>query len=104
MSPPPAGRAAENLGSRIAGARLRRDKKGWAIALASRMRCGGGRCVLGSTDPAQRIREKSDECFVGLDVSVKTTSVCVMDAGGSIIREGKTEEFAGGDRRVPISV
>lgn len=28
------------------------------------------------------------ECFVGLDVSVKTTSVCVMDAGGSIIREG----------------
>lgn len=32
------------------------------------------------------------ECFVGLDVfSVKTTSVCVMDAGGTIIREGKPE-------------
>ncbi|MDU0344031.1 IS110 family transposase [Bosea rubneri] len=31
------------------------------------------------------------ECFVGLDVSVKTTSVCVMDAGGTIIREGKAE-------------
>jgi len=31
------------------------------------------------------------ECFVGLDVSVKTTSVCVMDAVGTIIREGKAE-------------
>lgn len=31
------------------------------------------------------------ECFVGLDGSVKTTSVCVMDAGGTIIREGKAE-------------
>ncbi|MPT24968.1 MAG: IS110 family transposase, partial [Starkeya sp.] len=31
------------------------------------------------------------ECFVGLDVSVKTTSVCVMDACGTIIREGKAE-------------
>jgi transposase len=31
------------------------------------------------------------ECFVGLDVSVKTTSICVMDAGGAIIREGKAE-------------
>lgn len=29
------------------------------------------------------------ECFVGLDVSVKTTSVCVMVADGTIIREGK---------------
>ena len=31
------------------------------------------------------------ECFVGLDVSVKTTSVGVMDAGGTIIREGKAD-------------
>lgn len=31
------------------------------------------------------------EFFVGLDVSVKTTSVCVMDAGGTITREGKAE-------------
>lgn len=29
--------------------------------------------------------------FVGLDVSVRTTSICVMDAGGTIIREGKAE-------------
>jgi transposase len=47
------------------------------------------------------------EFFVGLDVSVKTTSVCVMDAGGAIIREGKTESspeaisafLSAGDRR-----
>jgi transposase len=31
------------------------------------------------------------ELFVGLDVSVKTTSICVMDAAGTIIREGKAE-------------
>jgi hypothetical protein len=31
------------------------------------------------------------EFFVGLDVSVKTTSICVMDAAGTIIREGKVE-------------
>ena len=31
------------------------------------------------------------EFFVGLDVSVKTTSICVMDAAGTIIREGKAE-------------
>jgi hypothetical protein len=30
------------------------------------------------------------ECL-GLDVSVKTTSVCVMDADGAIVREGKAE-------------
>jgi Transposase and inactivated derivatives len=31
------------------------------------------------------------EFFVGLDVSVKTTSICVMDTAGTIIREGKAE-------------
>ena len=31
------------------------------------------------------------ELFVGLDVSVRTTSVCVMDAGGKLIRESKVE-------------
>jgi len=31
------------------------------------------------------------EFFVGLDVSVKTTSICVIDAAGTIIREGKAE-------------
>jgi hypothetical protein len=31
------------------------------------------------------------ELFVGLDVSVRTTSVCVMDAGGKIVRESKVE-------------
>lgn len=31
------------------------------------------------------------EMFVGLDVSVRTTSVCVMDAGGKLIRESKVE-------------
>ncbi|SFJ74977.1 Protein of unknown function [Bosea sp. OK403] len=31
------------------------------------------------------------KCFVGLDVSVKTTSGCLMDAGGTIVREGKTD-------------
>ncbi|WP_146148984.1 IS110 family transposase [Mesorhizobium soli] len=29
--------------------------------------------------------------FVGLDVSVRTTSICIMDASGAIIREGKAE-------------
>jgi transposase len=29
--------------------------------------------------------------FVGLDVSVRTTSICVMDAGGVVVREGKSE-------------
>ena len=27
------------------------------------------------------------ELFVGLDVSVRTTSVCVMDASGKLVRE-----------------
>ena len=31
------------------------------------------------------------ELFVGLDVSVRTTSVCVMDANGELIRESKVE-------------
>lgn len=31
------------------------------------------------------------ERFVGLDVSVRTTSVCVMDAAGKLIRESKVE-------------
>ena len=31
------------------------------------------------------------ELFVGLDVSVRTTSVCVMDASGKLIRECKVE-------------
>ncbi|ESY79827.1 transposase [Mesorhizobium sp. LNHC220B00] len=31
------------------------------------------------------------ELFVGLDVSVRTTSVCVMDTGGKLIRESKVE-------------
>jgi transposase len=31
------------------------------------------------------------ELFVGLDVSVRTTSVCVMDATGQGIKEGKVE-------------
>src|SRR6478735_1853271 len=31
------------------------------------------------------------ELFVGLDVSVRTTSVCVMDAAGKLIRESKVE-------------
>ena len=31
------------------------------------------------------------ELFVGLDVSVRTTSVCVIDAGGKLIRESKVE-------------
>src|SRR5215469_1901806 len=36
-------------------------------------------------------RERSDEMvyFVGLDVSVKTTSVCVVDDGGKVILEQK---------------
>jgi len=31
------------------------------------------------------------ELFVGLDVSVRTTSVCAMDAAGKILKEGKVE-------------
>jgi transposase len=31
------------------------------------------------------------DCFVGLDVSLKTTSICVMDAVGTIVCEGKAE-------------
>ncbi|MER9643241.1 hypothetical protein [Mesorhizobium sp. M0239] len=31
------------------------------------------------------------ELFVGLDVSVRTTTVCVMDTGGKLIRESKVE-------------
>lgn len=31
------------------------------------------------------------DLFVGLDVSVRTTSVCVMDATGQILKEGKVE-------------
>ena len=31
------------------------------------------------------------ELFVGLDVSVRTTSVCVMEANGEVIRESKAE-------------
>ena len=31
------------------------------------------------------------ELFVGLDVSVRTTSICVMDTDGELIRECKIE-------------
>ncbi|MER8831160.1 hypothetical protein [Mesorhizobium sp. M0870] len=31
------------------------------------------------------------EQFLGLDVSVLTTSVCVMETAGKVIREGKVE-------------
>ena len=31
------------------------------------------------------------ELFVGLDVSVRTTSICVMEASGNILKEGKVE-------------
>jgi transposase len=34
-------------------------------------------------------KERSMEYFAGLDVSVKETSVCVVDAEGRIVREGK---------------
>jgi len=29
--------------------------------------------------------------FVGVDVSVRMTSICVMDAEGTILREGKAD-------------
>ena len=28
------------------------------------------------------------ECYVGLDVSLKQTSICVVDQTGSVVREG----------------
>ncbi|MFG1417004.1 IS110 family transposase [Xanthobacter sp. V0B-10] len=31
------------------------------------------------------------DLFAGLDVSVRTTSICVMDAAGAVVREGKTD-------------
>ncbi|NLS08313.1 hypothetical protein HGP14_34585 [Rhizobium sp. P32RR-XVIII] len=31
------------------------------------------------------------ELFVGLDVSVRTTRVCVMDTSGKLIKEGEVE-------------
>lgn len=32
------------------------------------------------------------EFFAGLDVSVRTTSICVMDASSAVVREGKVSE------------
>ena len=29
--------------------------------------------------------------FVGLDVGVRTTSICVMNEAGAVVREGKVE-------------
>ena len=31
------------------------------------------------------------DLFVGVDVSVRTTSVCVMDGEGNVLKEGKVE-------------
>lgn len=53
------------------------------------------------------------DLFVGLDVSVRTTSVCVMDGAGQVLKEAKVESepaasaallghFAGQFRRVGL--
>ena len=39
------------------------------------------------------------ELFVGLDVSVRTTSVCVMDANGELIRETELDTIGAMLRR-----
>jgi len=31
------------------------------------------------------------ECYVGLDVSLKQTSICVVSGTGSVVREGVVE-------------
>jgi hypothetical protein len=31
------------------------------------------------------------ECYVGLDVSLKQTSICVVNQAGSVVREGVTQ-------------
>lgn len=45
-------------------------------------------------------------CYVGLDVSLKTTNICVLDEKGAVLKEGKTQTeptdiagFLRGDRR-----
>ena len=35
--------------------------------------------------------------FVGLDVSLKQTSICVVDQSGSVVREGVVDSDPGGD-------
>lgn len=66
------------------------------------MRCGGGRCVLGSIDPAQRIREKRDGVLCRLGR---------FGEDAERLRHGRRRndhparqggELAGGDRSIPI--
>jgi hypothetical protein len=45
-------------------------------------------------------------CFAGLDVSKKSTQICIMDRDGAVLREGTTETtpkaiigFLRGERR-----
>src|SRR4051812_34929381 len=54
------------------------------------MGVAGGRSS-GQAPTVQPVRRSAMELFVGLDVSVRTTSVCVMDTGGKLIRESKVE-------------
>jgi hypothetical protein len=36
------------------------------------------------------------ECYVGLDVSLKQTSICVVNGTGSVVREGIVDSDPGG--------
>ncbi len=40
------------------------------------------------------------EFYVGMDVSLKETSICVVDGSGEIVSEGRGDLGAGGDFRV----
>jgi hypothetical protein len=35
------------------------------------------------------------ECYVGLDVSLKQTSICIVDQAGSVVREGVVDSDPG---------
>src|SRR5215813_5624067 len=40
------------------------------------------------THPASQLWRATMECYVGLDVSLKQTSICVVSGTGSVVREG----------------
>jgi hypothetical protein len=44
------------------------------------------------------------EHYAGIDVSLECSSVCVVDASGKIVREGRSNAWADGATRNPGSM
>jgi hypothetical protein len=66
----------------------------WCIAAAASPNIWSAALPLmmsksGSPNPGERGRSDIDDAFVGLDVSVKETAVCVVDDTGKVVCEQK---------------